>query len=77
MTETTAQYLVLGINGSTDFCSCCARKNLTAVVWVEHVETKEISHLSYRCARKLLGMKVQDAPRAESLDASYISYLRG
>jgi len=46
------KFKCLGVNDDKDFCMCCGKVNLKAVVWIENTETGEIKHFGTTCATK-------------------------
>lgn len=50
-----SEYKVLGCNDDKDFCNCCGKQGLSKVVWLENLETSEVSHYGVVCAKKLTG----------------------
>ena len=51
--ELEYKYKVLGVNDDKDFCTCCGKPNLARVVWLENMESGEVSHSGTKCASKL------------------------
>ncbi len=48
-------FTYLGINSDKDFCTCCGKKDLSRVVWLENNETGEITHYGTICGSKIQG----------------------
>lgn len=47
------KYKLLGVNDDKDFCSCCGKRGLKRVVWLENVESGEVSNYGVNCASNL------------------------
>ena len=43
-------YRVVAVNSDDDQCSCCGRKKLAKVVWIENLETGEVDCFGRVCA---------------------------
>lgn len=50
-----SEYKVLGCNDDKDYCTCCGKQGLSKVVWMENLESGEVSHYGVVCAKKLTG----------------------
>jgi len=48
-----AQYKILGVNDDLNFCNCCGKQRLARVVWMENLNTGEVTHYGTTCAARL------------------------
>lgn len=69
MTNSTAQYRILGIADDINACDCCGKQNLKKTVAIENCETGEIGHFGTSCAMqpsKCFGLEKSDIAKAMS-----------
>jgi hypothetical protein len=45
-------FKILGVNDDQNFCQCCGKSDLKAVVWIQNLETGEVQHFGSVCATK-------------------------
>ena len=67
-----ASYRVIAVNSDDDQCSCCGRKKLAKVVWIENLETGEVDCFGRVCAlrpERCFGLEGE-------IDAAFAAYER-